>query len=368
MNMTIPAGNIYCPSCQEACHDHPTICTVCGTTLTSPPEVTQQRRAVSQYSVVPEDLVEDIRQNARHLSNLLRHVQRSVIDTRHAQQDLMESLHILRGEIQQTPITATPSPNLRATAEKTLEQLPRITLENTLFLHPSTIELRNAERVVLRLEAVPGEFGTAQPCCIEDAALILSEPKTAKGDFLSADTQQAVQSQPSVLYLERGDGVTFARKALLAQRAGAKAVIIGNNLAEPWPYVMRDSKKEAEQENLTIPVVMVKQADARALLDACSQSPLRCQFKIQKQAKECVICTEDFQISQTILRLPECGHVFHESCALLWLKAHNTCPYCRRELPTDDQAYEEERRRTQRTHAGSEGVSDSRRSWNEMYG
>lgn len=366
--MTIPPGNIFCPSCQEACHDHPSICTVCGTSLTSPPEATQQQRAISQYSLVPEDLVEDIRQNARHLSDLLRHVQRSVVDTQNAQQELMESLEILRGEIQQTPMTAT-SPNLRATAVETLEQLPRIVLENTLFLHPSTIELRSSERVLLRLEAIPGEFGAAQPCCIEDAALLVAEPKTAKGNMISADTQRAVQQQPSIVYMERGDGVSFARKALLAQQAGALAVIMGNHLAEPWPYVMRDSTKEAERENLTIPIVMVKQADARALLHVCSQSssPLLCQFKIQKQAKECVICTEDFQLSQTVLRLPECGHIFHESCALMWLKAHNTCPYCRRELPTDDQTYEQERRRTQRTHAGSEGVANSYRTWNEMY-
>jgi hypothetical protein len=277
----------------------------------------------------------------------------------------MESLEMLRGEI----IQQTPTSNQRATAGKALEHLPRIVLENTLFLHPSTIELRNSERVVLRCEAIPGEFGSAQPCCIENAALTIAEPKTAKGNKLSANTQQAIRQQPSVLYMERGDSVSFARKALVAQQTGAQAVIIGNHLAEPWPYVMRDSTKEAERENLTIPVVMIKQADARALLDACRQSsaPLLCQFKIQKQAKECVICTDDFQLSQTIVRLPECGHIFHESCALVWLKAHNTCPYCRRELPTDDAAYEQERLRTQRTHAGSEGVSSALGTWNEMY-
>ncbi|GAX15473.1 hypothetical protein FisN_8Lh226 [Fistulifera solaris] len=264
--MTIPAGNIYCPSCQEVCHDHPSICTICGTTLTSPPaQATQQQQQRSPYSLVPEDLVEDVRQNARHLSHLLRHVQQSVVDTQQAQQELMESLEILRGEI----IQQTPASNQRATAGRALEQLPRIVLENTLFLHPSTIELRNSERVVFRCEAIPGEFGSAQPCCIEDAAIIIAEPKTAKGNKLSANTQQALRQQRSVLYMERGDGVNFARKALVAQEAGAQAVIIGNHLAEPWPYVMRDSTKEAERENLTIPVVMIKQADAQTGQGVC---------------------------------------------------------------------------------------------------
>jgi predicted amidophosphoribosyltransferase len=85
IHMTIPAGNIYCPSCQEVCHDHPSICTVCGTTLTSPPAHQATQQQSRPYSLVPEELVEDVRQNARHLSHLLRHVQQSVVDTQQAQ-------------------------------------------------------------------------------------------------------------------------------------------------------------------------------------------------------------------------------------------------------------------------------------------
>ncbi|KAL5982514.1 hypothetical protein ACLOJK_016587 [Asimina triloba] len=50
--------------------------------------------------------------------------------------------------------------------------------------------------------------------------------------------------------------------------------------------------------------------------------------------KECVICWELMERSKWDgCELP-CGHVFHWSCVLPWLRKANTCPCCRFELPT----------------------------------
>lgn len=71
---------------------------------------------------------------------------------------------------------------------------------------------------------------------------------------------------------------------------------------------------------------------------------LSCNLQISSQSTDCVVCCDELKISEKVLQIPGCGHIFHEECALTWLKLHNTCPYCRRELPTDDPEYEQQRR------------------------
>lgn len=43
---------------------------------------------------------------------------------------------------------------------------------------------------------------------------------------------------------------------------------------------------------------------------------------------ECSICIDGMKGGEVIMSLP-CKHSFHEECAVLWLKEHNTCPVCR---------------------------------------
>ncbi|KAL6987505.1 hypothetical protein U1Q18_013249 [Sarracenia purpurea var. burkii] len=51
--------------------------------------------------------------------------------------------------------------------------------------------------------------------------------------------------------------------------------------------------------------------------------------------RECVICKEEMREGRDVCELP-CDHLFHWACILPWLKKTNTCPCCRRRLPTDD--------------------------------
>lgn len=43
---------------------------------------------------------------------------------------------------------------------------------------------------------------------------------------------------------------------------------------------------------------------------------------------ECTICIDEVVVEDEVVVLP-CKHWFHEECASLWLKQHNSCPVCR---------------------------------------
>ena len=57
----------------------------------------------------------------------------------------------------------------------------------------------------------------------------------------------------------------------------------------------------------------------------------------------CPVCKDPLATDTEANQLP-CLHLYHPTCILPWLKARNSCPVCRYELPTDDPEYEEGKR------------------------
>ena len=178
---------------------------------------------------------------------------------------------------------------------------------------------------------------------------------------------------------QRGQGVTFVDKALQAQRGGASALIIANHLADPWPFVMRSSAET--KQDVTIPVVMVSKADGQALRQLVADSAskddaIACQLVIERVSPDCAVCCEPFacqsdKTAKPVLQLePYCGHVFHEECAMAWLTKHNTCPYCRRIMPTDDADFNaQQQRQQQRESSSGTAAGDGTSSeWSDFYG
>lgn len=49
---------------------------------------------------------------------------------------------------------------------------------------------------------------------------------------------------------------------------------------------------------------------------------------------ECSVCMDDVTVGDEVVLLP-CKHWFHQECASVWLKEHNTCPICRKGIDGD---------------------------------
>ena len=165
-----------------------------------------------------------------------------------------------------------------------------------------------------------------------------------------------------------------AKAAAEAEGPGAgslchRGVVVGNT-GDVWPYSMQDTKGEAAELGLEVPVVMVRREDGARLVRWAEDERRRgrgqggegedgngdddryvpCRLEVSPRdgrSNACPVCTEPYAPGDVTVRLP-CGHVFHDACAGAWLKGHNTCPYCREELRTDDEGYEAERRRRRR--------------------
>jgi len=437
----------WCEICEDVCHDHPTICSICGAALTTPPNDTV---ADSTMEHSHEQLLQEMREASRDLRDILGNLRGQVEDLDVLTQNIMVDQENGLPQEVWDPQHASSGPVTRPTSKEALTKIPRLVLNeySTIFRQAtlrinadlnfsgvcsttpaifeagdngSTQQITKASSDVSDLsrskscrnvDCTLGEFGSTDEYMFEmGTSLVLASPVTGKGGLDKQTKTQISQLKASannvVLFMQRGGGLTFVQKACMAQNAGASAVIIGNNMANPWPYVMKDSKGESKKpgQSLSIPVAMIKEGDGleikklfekrkkfvierqqkrleppipnqiileneklsthaqlqTLMLQRTFSSQddsyddgnnihdfsLSCEFIVKAQSSDCPVCCEQMRSSETVVQLPGCGHIFHEECALHWLKSHNTCPYCRRELPTDDPEYERERRQRQ---------------------
>ena len=410
--MTI-RDNTWCEDCQETCTGHMRVCTMCGGDLVAPPSTSNNTRTNSaSFRAMPD--IADFLPPELATNEILRTVRQQVQATTALAANFPDNNNNNNNNNNpsdwQTIPEALLDPQIAAadmgktpTSPEVLAALPREKLheKSASFFHVAlqvgpdndTVVDSSAGTIYTDGCLTTGELGglplssskiksAGSTSDAEDQTMVeirgsLWTPssrnqRTGKESWTQVDAPTSIT--PYIALLERGHGVSFYSKSILAQQTGASAVIIINDRSEPWPYSMKDSRSKSEKqatEQLTIPVVMMSQEKGQVLL----QQVLRQQQR-QKQedeaaviavvtlttrhtshdagGKTCVVCRESLALGQTSLTLTNyCGHTFHESCALQWLQHHNTCPYCRRSLPTTSGSNEAERRRVTTSQGGN---------------
>lgn len=259
------------------------------------------------------------------------------------------------------------------TSKQCLDLIPRITIDShSAILHEATVDIQRINKQntseTASFDATVGEFPPHPPFKLTGDIILCQPNVRGKLPISSTSLKNMETSDASpILFMERGD-ITFVQKSQNARSVGAKAVICANHVPV-WPYVMKDSANRAKDDD--IPIVMVKRSDGRTIRNFISSKKentfVTCNIRAERiKNNNCIICTEGFDVGGVVMRLPLCGHVFHEQCALSWLTKHNTCPYCRRELPAEDKEYEKERRRLGRSHASPTDSNESQ--WEVIFG
>eukprot|EP00195_Chlamydomonas_chlamydogama_P013416 CAMPEP_0202909756 /NCGR_PEP_ID=MMETSP1392-20130828/50217_1 /ASSEMBLY_ACC=CAM_ASM_000868 /TAXON_ID=225041 /ORGANISM="Chlamydomonas chlamydogama, Strain SAG 11-48b" /LENGTH=300 /DNA_ID=CAMNT_0049599615 /DNA_START=234 /DNA_END=1136 /DNA_ORIENTATION=- len=80
----------------------------------------------------------------------------------------------------------------------------------------------------------------------------------------------------------------------------------------------------------------------------------------------CPVCTCELEVGEQVQVLP-CSHIYHPGCVAPWLEKHNSCPTCRKELPTDDPHYEAQKEKEAEEEEERRGAANAVRGGEFMY-
>jgi len=392
----------WCSTCSEV-RNHGTVCSMCGSPLRSRPSNNNiNNDNGNNINGLPANLLELV-MNSMQMSN------QDVVNMDMNEMNLDTLGEMLSSVLNQNNIHIMNPPSTpvsKATSKAYLKEIPHIEItENSAILNEAILECTivsytfpkssstssasssskegtnpKKSTTKLQFDALTAEFGPSPPYDISGDLLSflnceddMREPSSTTTEAKQkSPSNEKSKNPPKIAYMTRGKGVTFVQRAMYAQKMGAEALIIANHVPV-WPYIMKDSKNALAKEKvpLSIPVVMIKKSDHYKLgkyfdkLQKLKENQkkdeketISISFRIVAKSDDdrntCIICRDQFEIGDKVMRLPSCFHTFHSECLLKWLENHNTCPTCRRELPLENPDAEiNERRRLEQLFGGN---------------
>jgi len=285
----------------------------------------------------------------------------SIRDTMNSENASDEHINILQSLLNQMSDTSDVSISTRnGASDVAIEALQRLNIGDARCsaLHEVVLELFDCSQEVetqrIFMETQIAGFSHVPTPMPVSSNIVIGNPIEGDKEF-----ENESRFHESIVLLKRGK-VSFVTKALRAQKAGARAVIIIQTV-DVWPYTMQDSKGESKgidgddrHPALHIPVVMIKKEDGQMLLErsvGCNEQnekgTIRVKLHVHDIETQCSICQDEYAVNSLALRLP-CRHHFHDSCIRAWFAKNNTCPICRYELE-DKEGSNTDRNRSNQT-------------------
>ncbi|PWZ39890.1 putative E3 ubiquitin-protein ligase ATL44 [Zea mays] len=112
---------------------------------------------------------------------------------------------------------------------------------------------------------------------------------------------------------------------VLASLLCALITVLGIGLVARCACARGPSAQAAAAANRGVKKSVLRRIPTVPYAAACSQGE-------GDDADECAICLAEFEEGEPTRVLPQCGHAFHAACVDRWLRAHSSCPSCRRIL------------------------------------
>ncbi|GAX82812.1 hypothetical protein CEUSTIGMA_g10238.t1 [Chlamydomonas eustigma] len=199
----------------------------------------------------------------------------------------------------------------------------------------------------------------------EDHTLSNQDPATTSGTGDARETGSRVQTRRQIhqaMQRQILEGIQSVYSGMEAVNRGAEA--IGRELDSVLESLSRTAALRAGQQGTDSakrPPASKKVVSNLPLIEVTGE-------KLTEWGPECMcaVCTCEVALGEMIVELP-CKHKYHRACVTPWLQKHNSCPVCRKELPTDDPHYEAKKEKDVEDEAERRGAANAVRGGEYMY-